>query len=130
LPSQPDPQPQPKARVSEKTTTIVAGVAGFGGLIIAAIVGSRREECDATCLSTRANTQAFVNSLSTTLLQVQNPSPEVVALQAELNIVLAALSNPNITPTQLEGLMKRVADIQVRISRVIAATNDASASGG
>jgi hypothetical protein len=130
LPSQPEPQPQPQAGGSNKKTTIVAGMAGFGVLITAAILGSRREECDATCQSAKANTQAFVNSLATTLQQVQNPTPEVAALQAELSIVLAALSNPNISPSQLEGLLKRVADIQVRISKVIAATNDASASGG
>jgi hypothetical protein len=129
LPSQPEPQPQPQAS-SSKTTTIVAGVAGFGTLIIAAIVGSRREECDATCLGTRTSTQAFVNSLSTTLQQVQNPTPEVIALQAELSAVLAALNNPNISPSQVAGLVERVASIQTRISRIVAATNDASASGG
>lgn len=129
LPSQPEPQPQPTPRVS-KTAARVAGVAGFGAIIIAAIVGSQREECDASCLSQKASTQAFVNSLSTTLVQVQNPTPEVLALQAELNSVLAALNNPNISPSEVAGLAQRVADIQKRILKVIAATNNASASGG
>jgi hypothetical protein len=128
LPSQPPAQSAPKLS-SGKKAAMIAGVAGIG-VVIAAFVHEPDDECDSTCLGTKASTQTFVNTLSTSLLQVQNPTPEVVALQAELKAVLSELSNANLTPTQVAALVEKVRDIERRVSKVIAATNNASASGG
>ena len=128
LPSQPQPQPQLKGGSNKKTALTVVSLGAIGGLAILMERVTRGEKCTSTACSTqKTTTKAFATDLLTTLNQIKNPTPEVASLQAELRALLAALENPNLTQEQVDGLVKSISRITLR---VVATTNDASASGG